>query len=671
MKFRVGVDIGGTFTDIVMLRNKEVSILKKPTTGHAPEIAVLDGIHDTLEKFHLEPSECIEFVNSSTVAVNTIVQRKGARVGLIVSKGFKDLMAIGRMKMPDPFSLTTMRRPPLVPKIDIRGVTERIDAKGNVITALDLDELMSAARSLMATGVESLAILFLHSYANAAHEKQAKNFLVEQGINIPISVSAEIWPQVREYERASALVMNAYTTPPVATYISKLSERRKEIGMECPMYISGSNGGIITVDLAVNRPILTLLSGPSAGIVAAVHLMRSSGIDKAITLDMGGTSADICVLRQADVPYAWGQEIEGQPVTLPYVDVSSIGSGGGSIASVDNLGVLKVGPNSAGSVPGPASYGRGGTEATLTDAYVCNGIVAPSNFGGGGLQLDSDKAIAAVEDIAKSIRLSVADAAEGIIRVTTSNLLAELTRLTAQYGIDPREFTLIPFGGAGPTHAAFLADQLGMKKIAIPMSPGNFCALGSLLADFRLDYLFTQYTRLDQVDHEDVERWFESVEASGRESLVEVQDELQEIVLNRFAELRYLGQGFEVTIPFESIDDIPQLFAEEYWRLYGRRQEDDPIEIINFRATLIGRRPPQTFQNIPETPTPSQAQYRPAYLNGKQQEIRVYRREDIGKGWRADGPLFIDQSDTTCALTDGWSVSVDEVGTLFASKDLK
>lgn len=671
MKFRVGVDIGGTFTDIVMLKNKEISILKRPTTGHAPEIAVLEGIQDTLDAFDLNPLDCAEFVNSSTVAVNTIVQRKGSRVGLILTKGFEDLMAIGRMKMPDPFSLTTMRRPPLVPKTDIRGVTERIDAKGEVVTSLDLEELMTAAQSLIDTGVKSLAILFLHSYANATHEKQAKEFLLAKGIKLPISISTEIWPQVREYERASALVMNAYTTPPVATYISKLSERRAEIGMKCPMYVSGSNGGIITVDLAVDRPILTLLSGPSAGIVAAVRLMRDTGIDKAITLDMGGTSADICVLRQADVPYAWGQEIEGQPVTLPYVDVSSIGSGGGSIASVDNLGVLKVGPDSAGSVPGPASYGRGGTAATLTDAYVCNGIVAPSNFGGGGLQLDSKKAITAIENVANKLQLPVSEAAEGVIRVTTSNLVAELTRLTAQYGIDPREFTLIPFGGAGPTHAAFLADQLGMKQMVIPMSPGNFCALGSLLADFRLDYLFTQYSRLDDVDHIVIEKWFDSIETLGRQSLGEVEDELEEIVLNRFAELRYLGQGFEVTIPFKDIDDIPALFAEEYRRLYGRRQDEEPIEVINFRATLVGRRPSQTFQKIPEASAIAETQSRSAYISGKQQDVPAYHRDSIGIGWRADGPLFIDQSDTTCVLTDGWTATVNEVGTLFASKDKK
>jgi len=669
MGFRIGVDIGGTFTDTTVLDDDgTVTISKTPSVPNAPEQGVIDGIVLGLERAGLSPAACTALVNSSTIAVNSVVQRNGAAVGLLVTEGFEDLLELGRVKMSDPFSLKAVRQTPLVAKSWVRGVKERIDAGGRIVTPLDRRRLLSAARDLVAQGAEALAIIFLHSHANPAHETAAKNALARTFPRLDIATSSEVWPQIREYERATVLVMNSYIAPKVGRYIRSLDAMKGAPGLVCPLYISGSNGGIMPASHATARPITTLLSGPSAGIVAAANLMRNAGIDKGITLDIGGTSADICVLERPEIPYAWGQEIEGLPVAVPYVDVSSIGAGGGSVAYADNLGVLKVGPRSAGAVPGPAAYDYGGREPTLTDAYLVTGLIDPGNFVGGRIKLNPARAAEAITPLAKMLRLGVTEAAAGIIRVTTSNLMAEFTRLMAKRGVDPRDFVLIAFGGAGPTHACLLADELHIRRIAIPVSPGTFCALGSVLSDFRLDYLKTVYAPIGDISEQAIESWYAEIAARARDTLDEVRREIAELRVIRTADVRYLGQGFQVAIPFERVGELPDNFRAEYRKLYGPRHDDAPVEVINFRATVVGvtRKPMPRWASVEDAA--SEANEREVLLGTSWQVCPAYRRHRMQPGWRAAGPLLVDQADTTTVVTAGWAVEVDALGNLMLMK---
>jgi N-methylhydantoinase A len=404
-------------------------------------------------------------------------------------------------------------------------------------------------------------------------------------------------------------------------------------------------------------------------VVAALHLMRASNLPRVVTMDLGGTSADLCVLSEGHVPYAWDQEIEGLPVTLPSVDVSSIGAGGGSIAYADNLGLLRVGPQSAGADPGPVAYGRGGKYPTLTDAYLVSGFIDPASFLGGELPLDVDRAREALDELARTLNLGLRETAAGIIRVATSSLAAEFTRLAAKKGIDPREFVLVAFGGAGPTHACLLAEEMHIPHIAIPASPGTFCAMGSVLADFRLDYLKTVYGPLEDVSQADVDTWVGEVEARAHETLRAAATDVVGIQTLRTADLRYLGQGYEVPIPFERLDDLPERFRSEYRRLYGPRGDEAPLEIINIRATVLGSTRPMAFRWTGGSRVEPAKGTRRVDVLGREYECPVYVRAGMPPGWQARGPFIVEQPDTTGVVTAGWAAEVDAVGTLHLRKE--
>lgn len=596
MNVRIGIDIGGTFTDVSLLREDgSTLVFKTPSTPSAPEKGVIRGIEVALERAGATGADCVELIVGATVGLNAIIERKGAPVGFLVTAGFEDMLELGRVKMTNVFSLKEVRRPPLIRKNWVRGIEERLSAQGEVIKPLDTRQLVEATRQLVDMGAQTIALLFLHSYRNPLHERIAKESLQGAFPGLDVAISSELWPQLREYERATVLAMNSYIAPKTRSYLTAIETDKRRLGIECPVYVSASNGGLVPSSQALERPIATLLSGPSAGVVAAVELMRRSSISSAITFDMGGTSADICVLEKADIPYAWGQEIQGLPIIMPYVDVSAIGSGGGSIAFLDNAGLLRVGPQSAGSNPGPAAYGRGGTSPTVTDAYLVSGFIDAENFIGGEIELSLDRAVAAIETVAVRLGMTVAETAMGIIKITTSVQVAELTRLAAKKGIDLRDFTLVPFGGAGPTQACLLADELQIRKIVIPATPGVFCAFGAAHADFRLDYVRTVYGLLSALSEAEVEAWYASQEEQARLALSDVADRIRAFEVIRTADVRYAGQGFEISIPFTTMDDIDENFRVEYAKRYGPQPGRAPVEVIAFRATVVGcrTRPPQ------------------------------------------------------------------------------
>jgi N-methylhydantoinase A len=668
--YKIGVDIGGTFTDVTIVETGgRVTSHKTPSTPRAPAEAVLRGLHEAIDRARLDPARCMSFVHGSTIGVNTIIQRTGARVGVLLTKGFEDLLELGRTKMPDPFSLFTMRPVPLARKDMVRGVVERIDAKGRVITRLDEQSLVAGAKELLQAGADILAVVFINAYRNPAHEQQARSRLREAFPKTELIASTDIWPQVREYERATVAVMNGYIAPKMEQYLGELQKGEGGIGLRCPLYITSSNGGIVPISHAIARPISTLLSGPASGVVATLQLMKASKLDQVVTMDIGGTSADLCVLDGGNVPYAWDQEIDGLPVTLPSVDVSSIGAGGGSIAYADNMGLLRVGPQSAGADPGPVAYGRGGTQPTLTDAYLVSGFIDPANFLGGQLPLDIERARGAIDTLAKKLKLGFREAASGVIEVATSNLAAEFTRLAAKKGIDPREYTLVPFGGAGATHACLLAEDVHIRRIAIPYSPGTFCATGSVLADFRLDYVRTVYSPVDKMDQADVDAWVKEMEARARDTLAEGSDQIESTYTVRTADVRYAGQGYEVAVQYDRLAELPERFRNEYIRLYGPRIDEAPLEVISIRATVIGvsRKATPGWGGGEGRSEPRGS--RRIEFSGHEYECLVYARAEMAPGWTGVGPFIVDQPDTTCVVTPGWRGRVDAIGTLHLTRE--
>jgi N-methylhydantoinase A len=668
--FKIGVDIGGTFTDVTIVESDgRITGHKTPSTPAAPADGVLKGLSEAMAKAGLDPARCSSFVHGSTIGVNTIITRTGAKVGVLVTKGFEDLLELGRTKMPDPFSLFTMRPIPLSRKNFVRGVVERVDAKGRVLTPLDRASLLEGVRALKAQGADIITVVFINAYRNAVHEKQARELVLDALPDTELMLSTDIWPQVREYERATVAVMNSYIAPKVKHYLGDLQRRQKSIGLGCPLYMTSSNGGIVPIGHALSRPINTLLSGPASGIVATLQLMRASGLPRVVSMDIGGTSADLCVLDGENIPYAWDQEIDGLPVTLPSVDVSSIGAGGGSIAYADNLGLLRVGPQSAGADPGPVAYGRGGSQPTLTDAYLVSGFIDPDNFLGGRLKLDVESSRGAIRKLAEQLKLGFRETASGVIQVATSNLVAEFSRLIAKKGIDVREFTLVPFGGAGATHACLLADEVHFRHIAIPYSPGTLCATGSVLANFRLDYVKTVYQPLEKMDQADVDAWVAEVEARAHETLSEARQEIESIHTVRTAGVRYAGQGYEVDVQYDRLAELPERFRQEYAKLYGPRDDEAALEVISIRATVVGntRKAAPVYAGEPVAAKPTVT--RRIDVHGAEYDCPVYVRSKMPPGWRADGPFVVDQPDTTCVVTKGWRGEVDAIGTLHLRKD--
>ena len=515
--YLIGVDIGGTCTDVAMIdsRTKQQFFFKTETLPHDVEQGVVNGVAGILKQQNRRPEECAAFIHGTTLALNAVLTRKGAKVGLIVTQGFGDILEVGRLQMPDPFNFYTQKPRPLVRKNFVREVEERILGNGRVDTPLNAADVEKAADELINSGAELLAISFINGFRNASHEDEAARIIRKRHPSIPLSLSSEVWPEIREFERTMVTVMNAFVTPKVATYLDRLQGRLNAFGLSGPVNITTSNGGMLPARIVKNRPGTTLLSGPASGIIASTQLASACKLDNLIAFDMGGTSSDFAVITDAKIPYSSETRIGDLPVIFPCVDVVSVGAGGGSIARLDNLGVLKVGPESAGADPGPVCYGRGGTAPTTTDAYLATGILDGNNFLGGRVKLDEQRAKEAIADLAKLTKYSADEFAEGMLRVATSNLIVGIGKIEGRIGIDIRDFTILAYGGAGPTHACLLADELGIRRVVVPLSPGTFCALGSLSADFRMDFVQTINAKLASPNWSQIREWFAEKEKSG------------------------------------------------------------------------------------------------------------------------------------------------------------
>lgn len=688
-RYRLGIDIGGTFTDIVLL-DSEGAVLRQKVLSTPDDYA--QGILTGLEP--LLPCVLTDVVHGTTVATNTILEGKGALTGLITTRGFRDVLEIGRLRYPRLYDLTWEKPPPLVPRRLRREVEERIAADGQVVRPLDVEGAREVICWLLGQGIEALAICLINAYANPVHEQELGQLARDLAPDLPVSLSSEVLPEIKEYERTSTTVINATLQPIVSRYVSTLSQKLGEAFNDplLPLYVMQSNGGVVSAATAAGRPIHIIESGPAAGVIAALALSEQAGLTHVLTLDMGGTTAKASLIESGQVTRSPEYEVGGgvsagtrlsrgggYPLRVPAIDIAEVGAGGGSIIRIDRGGALKVGPESAGAMPGPVCYALGGQAPTLTDANVVLGYLNPDYLAGGALPLKAEKAHQALHDqIAAPLKLSLPDVAYGIYRLAAANMARVARAVSVERGRDPREFVLCAFGGNGPLHAAELARSLGMKRILVPPSPGLFSAFGLLFADIAYHALQTYKRPLADLDPEDLRAVFRRLEAAAQGELAREGETTAGLVWQRAVDLRYVGQSYELSLSLAGLEiaapqgnqarlirTLSERFAAEHERIYGHYAPDDPIEVVNVRLTALiptAKSPPVNLPSARHN-APASAQTRRCYFGPEigWLAVPVLSRDALGADPQA-GPLIVEEYDTTILVPPGGTGAQDRWG---------
>lgn len=680
-KCRIGIDVGGTFTDFVLVNGETgaQTFFKEPSVPSDPSASVERGIVKVIERAGVAPDDVEFIIHGTTLGLNAIIQRRGARIALVVPTGFRDILEIARSRMPNSYDLNAEKEEVLVGRDLVFELDARLDVDGRIVSRPDAAALDALAAALRESGVSAVGVTLLHSYLFPELEREIAEALSQRLPGLLISSSAEIWPESREYERTLVTLLNAYVNPLVSEYLVRLERRLAKVGVHAPLYITSSNGGTLSVDTARRRPIDTILSGPASGVVAAQFIASSSGFDRIITFDMGGTSSDIAVTRNGDPEYTTRTHVGGFPLVLPVVNVSAIGAGGGSIIWVDEHGVLKVGPQSAGADPGPVCYGRGGAEPCVTDCYLALGLLEPRRFLGGRMALDREAALAALAKVGEKVGITGPQAgvatAEAALRIATAVMGTELRKSLAQRGEDPRTFALMPFGGAGPTHANMLAQEAGLTSMLIPQAPGTFCAMGATLADIKRDYIRSLRHRIrdDAVAGDLVSGTLAVLCAEGREWVRGEGANLGEPVMTASADLRYDGEAFDlnVEIPTEGavdIDAIREAFHREHEKHYGFRDLESGVEIVTLRLRVTARLPAWRQRPAAVRAAAEAIERRDIFVDGAFRTVPVYRRHELAAGQRLAGPVLLEQDDTTTWILPGWDLAVHENGSLLVDR---
>jgi N-methylhydantoinase A len=674
MTFRVGVDIGGTFADFCALDESsgKVHTHKVLSTPAEPGREVMQGIADLEKRFGIRPRDIGYFTHGTTVGINSVIQRKGIVLCLFTTANFVDVLELARLKTPDPYDLLSKRPVPLVTRDRAIGIAERMSPDGKVEAALDRDSLRAGLARARALGAEGIAISFLHAYRNPAHELEAKRLLAEWAPDMPVFCSSEIWPIIREYERTSTVVVHGYVQPRVARYIASLQESLKRGGVVTEPMVTKSNGGVMTAELGKTQCIHMLLSGTAAGTIGAAFVARHAECPRVLALDVGGTSADVSVIVDGRPNYRSGEMVGEFPIYIPTVSVTSIGAGGGSIARVDAFGTLTVGPESAGSTPGPACYGRGGTSATLTDAFVVCGFMGHSELGYSAVKLDRDAARRAVEPLAMALGRSVESAAEAIIEVAVAGMYREVSKLAAHQGVDLREFRLLAFGGGGPMTACMLARELGMTGVIVPTAPGVLSALGGLVADVKCDFIRTVYVPVAQDSLPALRKALDELSREATQWLRELQGHSGASTLLVSADMRYHGQSFELETPLEAawfergdLKAMAGAFHREHERVYGHEDQEARVDIVALRVVVVGpSAKPELPRQARRDGAPQVTAEVDVLLAGAKRRVKLYRRADLQHGRIFAGPCIVAQDDTTTVVPDGYAGRVDAYGNL-------
>ena len=698
---RLGIDIGGTFTDIVLIADDgSVLTQKVPSTPDNYAEGIVAGLASLL------PRQISEVVHGTTVATNTILERKGALTGLITTKGFRDVLEIGRLRYPRLYDLTWEKPLPLASRRLRREVEERIGANGEIVQPLDVEEAREMIRWMLAQNIDSLAICLINAYINPTHERQLGELIRGIAPGLPVSLSCDVLPEIKEYERTSTTVINAYLQPVVSRYLHSLSDRLNQqlshadsteasashhdspvVSDSLPLYVMQSNGGVMSAESAAEMPIHIIESGPAAGVIASLTLAERVGLTNVLTLDMGGTTAKASLIEDGQIMHSPEYQVGGgvsvgtrlsrgggYPLRVPAIDIAEVGAGGGSIVYLDTGGALRVGPQSAGAVPGPACYALGGEEPTLTDANVVLGYLNPEHLAGGALSLNAEKAHQSLHDkIAVPLSLSSPDAAYGVYRIAAANMARAARAVSLERGRDPREFVLCAFGGNGPLHATELAESLGMKRILIPRSPGLFSAFGLLYADIAYHLVQTYKRLLTELDAGEFKETLGRLETSAQEGLMAEGETATQIILQRAVDLRYAGQSSELTLPIVNADigrpqffhTLGERFAADHERTYGHRAPDDPIEIVNIRLTALIPTAKSQFSSLQPRNSQSLTSNRRCYFGRETGwlEVPVLSREGLGSESEA-GPFIIEEYDTTILVPPRCTAQRDEWGNI-------
>jgi N-methylhydantoinase A len=683
---RLGVDVGGTFTDLIYVDDEAGQILvhKLPTTPEDPSSGTVKGVRELCEGAGTAPSQLDQVFHGTTIATNIVIEHNGAQVGLITTEGYRDILHIARHKKPLNFSNyqdLPWQRYPIVRRRHRLTVPERVMRDGSVLVPLDEAKAREQVQKLKEAGVESVAVCFLFSFLNPKHEARVAEIIREEFPDAFLSVSSEVLPQYREYERFSTVCLNAYIGPRVSSYVHRLEQELEAMDVRTGLHLMTSASGVATAEGAIARPVNLLMSGPVAGVVGGIWAGRQAGYDNVITLDVGGTSADIGLAQEGRLrmKHLLDTRVGPYQAMIPMVDVDTIGAGGGSIAYVDSGGIFRVGPRSAGADPGPAAYGRGGTEATATDAMVNLGWLLPETFLGGGMELDASAARRAFEEgPAGALGMSVEEASMGAVQILTHSMVQSIEENSVRKGYDPRDFALVAEGGAGPLFAAQIALEVGTPSVVVPNYPGVTAALGLLATDMVYEYVSTVYERLSSVDAGSLQAAFEELEQQARAQLEEDGVAADRILVQRVADCRYLGQGYELRVDVDSgsVDDawvekVRGDFHDIHEREYSRRFEDSDIEIPNVRVRGIGLMPALKVPEVEhgdESPDEALRYERDAWfrVGGSLEQVptRFYDRTALRAGNRLDGPAIVNQYDSTTVIPPGLTAHVDRFGNI-------
>ena len=672
MAWRLGVDIGGTFTDVCAFdeAGETLHTLKVLSRPDQPGEDVATALTELAQRHHVSLDAVTRFTHGTTVGVNTIIQRRGAVLALFATQGFTDVLELARLRMPDAYSLFGERPAPLIPKDRVFPITERLAADGSVVQPLDPASVAAAVTAARAKGCDGIIISLLHAWKQPDHEIQVARMVQELAPDMFVFRSSEVWPAIREYERTSTAVLNGYVHPQVAHYLERLQHTLKAAHIPAPALITRSNGGVMTAQQGRRDCVGMLLSGTASGVMGAAFVAAQAGVRDAVTLDVGGTSADIALLLDANVQFATGENVGGFPLFVPSVAVSSIGAGGGSIARVDAFGVLKVGPESAGSTPGPACYGRGGTQPTVTDAYVTRGVLGHDALGYGAVRPDISAARQVLQPIAAQLEQSIEQTAEAIEAVAVSAMYLEASKLFARNAVDLRNLTLIAFGGAGPMLGCALARELAIPRVLVPRAPGVVCALGGLVAEVRNDLLRTVMKPLRPDVLPALRSTFAALEQEGRGWLAGVGMGDGVGVVQLSADMRYRGQSYEIEVPLEQsmIDAgdtnvIADAFHARHQAVFDHADPAAPVEVVNLRLAIRVAAPPLRLPDLPPSDGAASRTTR-IFIDGAWTDVPLIERKALGPGQVIEGPGVISQEDTTVLLPRSARAEVEAHGHL-------
>jgi len=674
MAYRIGVDIGGSFTDFAVFdeTSKTISALKVFSRPDQPGAEVLEGMTQLQSRYGIMPEQVSYFTHGTTVGINTVIQRKGLRLGLFATDGFVDVLELARLKIPNMYDLFSQRPAPLVTRDRVFPIDARMDAEGAEIAPLNADSVRAALRGALAKQCEGVVVSLLHAYRNPAHELAVREIAAAEAPGLPVFLSHEVWPIIREYERTITATISGYVQPKVAHYLERLQATLKGVGVTPEPRITKSNGGVMAAEQGKSDCVQMIFSGTASGVIGAAFVARTAGVDRAMSIDIGGTSADVALILDGKPQYGVGEAIGEFSIFVPSVSVSSIGEGGGSIAWLDSLNVLKVGPESAGSTPGPACYGRGGVRPTVTDSFVVCKLLGAQDLGYNAVKIDRDAACKALQPIADRLQIGIEQAAQAVQEICVSSMYAGISGLVSRFGIDPREFTMIAFGGAGPMLAGLLAREMKLKEVLVPPTPGVLSALGGLVADLKNDFIKTIYHPLNAAIVPVLQAGLDELRGKGMQWLSEQDGFEGGAQIDVSADLRYAGQSYEIETVLDAdaiargdLNALAASFHARHEQMFGHADKKAAIQVINLRLVAGG---PSAKPVLPRAATasapPEVLTIQSMWLDSAWRDVPIYLRAGLLAGHAFDGPAVVAQADCTTVIPPGCACRVDEWGNL-------